>query len=406
MHDGYMTQAQVLTAKRIRFSSPFMAAISHSRFAFQNVAFLLVLAGLLLGGPWIWFNFLIVIAIVLIGNVRSPYDLTEPENPPQALHDFLARMGLPLMLTNGVLLAHYFTEGDPLHLVAGLRHVGVDLNAARAASSTVDKLVAILANGFLWGVGQSTAHELSHRLNSRSDHIISQWMSALAFDPVFSLQHPYCHHRQVGLATDPGTARRGESLYAFMRRSISGSTRYAAKFEAARLKRLGLPLFSLNNRFLTAWAIPLFYVAVCFVIGGVPSALAFLAAASVTRVILESIGYIQHYGLIRLENERIDERLSWDVYLTVTCAMLYNISRHSDHHLHPLRQSSELKISVKSPNLPYTYFALILISLIPPLYRRVIQPYLDNWDRNFATPAELDYMRANNIPHAEPIPAD
>jgi alkane 1-monooxygenase len=172
------------------------------------------------------------------------------------------------------------------------------------------------------------------------------------------------------------------------------------------MKRLGLPFYSLRNRFLTAWAIPLFYFAFVFAIGGLPSLLAFLAAVAVARVILESVGYLQHYGLLRLETERIDERLSWDVYLTVTSAMLYNVSRHGDHHMHPLRQSGELKISPKSPSLPYTYFALIFMSLAPPLYKRVMQPHLDNWDRNFATPAELDYMRANNIPHAEPVAAE
>ncbi len=400
-----MTHTPVVTPKLINFSSPLAAALSYWRFGFQDFAFVLGIAGLLLGGLWIWASFLIVVAIVIVGNAKFPYDLTEPANPPQGFLDFLARLGLPLMLANGLLLVHYFTTGDPLHLIAGLGHVGIDLDAARAASSPFDKAIAIFSTGYQWGVGQSTAHELSHRLHSRGDRAIAQWTGALAFEPIFSLHHPYCHHRLVGLPQDPGTAWRGESLYAFMPRSFMGNAAFAAQAEAARMKRLGLPFFSLRNRFLTAWLIPLFYVAAVLFIGGLPALLAFLATALVARVILESVAYLQHYGLLRVEGERVDERLSWDVYLTVTCAMLYNVSRHSDHHMHPLRQSGELKISPQTPNLPYTYFALIFMTLAPPLYRRVMQPYLDDWDRNFATPAELAYMRANNIPHAEPLPA-
>ncbi|HUO55321.1 MAG TPA: fatty acid desaturase, partial [Rhodoblastus sp.] len=325
-----MTPMPVVTPKPIRFSSPLAGALSGWRFGFQNFAFLLGVASLLLGGVWISVSLLIVIAIVIVGNAKFPYDLTEPENPPQGLLDVLARLGLPLMLANGLLLVHYFTAGDPLHLVAALRHFGVNLDAARAASSPFDKAVAIFSTGYQWGVAQSTAHELSHRLHSRRDRAIAQWMGALAFEPIFALHHPYCHHRLVGLPDDPGTARRGESLYAFMPRSFVGNATFAAQAEAARLKRLGLPFFSWRNRFLVAWLIPLFYVAVVLAIGGLPSLLAFLATALVARVILESVAYLQHYGLIRLPGERMDERLSWDVYLTVTCAMLYNVSRHSD----------------------------------------------------------------------------
>ena len=46
------------------------------------------------------------------------------------------------------------------------------------------------------------------------------------------------------------------------------------------------------------------------VIGGLPSALAFLAAAGLAHLMFEGITYIQHYGLFRVEGERIDERIS------------------------------------------------------------------------------------------------
>lgn len=397
-----MAQTQALQPKPFRFSSPLTAVISHLRFGLQNLFLLVILAGLLLGGHWIWIAFLIVVATINVGNALLPCDLDEPENPPRALHDFFARAGLPLMLANGLLLVHYFTDGDPLHIVAGLKHFGIDLDAARASSSAFDKAIAIVAVSLMWVLGQSNAHELSHRIHSKLDLSISKWMNALALDPAHALHHPYCHHRLAGLPHDPGTARRGESLYAFTRRSFVEINDFAAKAEAARLKRRGGHWLSVRNRFLTAWAIPVFYVAVAFAVGGLPSAAAFLAAAGYAHLTFEGITYIQHYGLFRLESERIDERISWDVYGAISSAATYNVNRHSDHHLHPMRHCADLKVSPGAPNLPYAYSALTTMAMIPPLYRRIMQPYLDNWDRNFATAAELAYMREHNIPHAEP----
>lgn len=397
-----MAQNHASSPKQFPFSSPLRAVISHLRFGLQNAAFLLIFTGLLLGGAWIWITFLVLVAIIYGGNTILPDDLTEPENPPRKLHNFFLRMGLPLMLANAVLLTHYFTDADHFHIVAGLQHIGIDLNAARETSSAFDKTIAIIAIGILWGFGQAAAHELTHRIHSKLDLTLSKWISALALDPANYLHHPYSHHRLVGLAIDPQTAKRGENLYAFTRRSFIESYGYAMKAEAARLERQNLPWISFKNRFLKAWAIDVFYIGVAFAIGGLPSVLGFLAAAGIAHLLVEGITYVQHYGVIRLENERIDERISWDVYGAMASAITYNVGRHADHHLHPLRHCADLKVSPRAPYLPYNYSALVGMALIPSLYRRIMQPYLDNWDRNFATTAELSYMREHNIPHAEP----
>jgi alkane 1-monooxygenase len=141
------------------------------------------------------------------------------------------------------------------------------------------------------------------------------------------------------------------------------------------------------------------------VVAGPLGGLVFLAAGCFSRLLLESTAYVEHYGLFRLEGERIDNRLSWDVYTFFSNAILYNVARHTDHHLQPLRHCADLKIDLGAPRLNHGYIALVLISLIPPLYWRIMQPHLDDWDRQFATPVELAYMRDHNIPHAEPLPA-
>ncbi|HUO54289.1 MAG TPA: fatty acid desaturase [Rhodoblastus sp.] len=390
--------------RRATTSSRLIAVLPHLRFGLQDATNLFVLSSLLAGGARIWIAFVILIATIYGANKLLPDDLTEPENPPHALHDFFARLALPLILANALLLMHYFADGDPLGLVAGLKALGVDFAAARARSSAFDKTFAIILMAIMFGIGQATAHELSHRLHSRFDLALSQWISALALDPASCLHHPYSHHRLVGLPNDPGTARRGEDLYRFTVRSFIGSHAYAINAEAARLKRQNRRWLSFENRFIRAWSIVFLYVGVAFFIGGIASALAFVATLCLAHLMLEGITYVQHYGLIRLEGERINERISWDVHGAIAAAMNYNVGRHSDHHLHPLRHGADLKITKGAPSLPYNYTSLVGIALIPPLYRRFMQPYLDHWDRHFATPAERAYMRDHNIPHAEPEP--
>jgi alkane 1-monooxygenase len=400
-----MTSVNTIDPDRFRFSSSAAAFFSHLRYSLQNIAFLLGIFGLLAGGIWLWLPFIAFVVAILIGNVKFKLDISEPENPPYALHNFLLRAALPLLLTNALLFAHYFTNTDPLHIVAGLKHVGVNLDAARASTYLADRVLGIFAQGFYWGIGQTAGHELCHRLNSRLDLGLARWIGGLALDPVFNLHHPFCHHRQLGLLRDPGTARRGDNLYGFTIRCAIGNTLYAAQAEAERMRQNGRPVFSPQNRFITAWGICLLYLGVFIVIAGPLGGLVFLAAGCFSRLLLESTAYVEHYGLFRLEGGCIDNRLSWDVYTFFSNAILYNVARHTDHHLHPQRHCADLKIDPGAPRLNHGYIALVLISLVPPLYWRIMQPHLDDWDREFATPAELAYLRDHNIPRAEPLPS-
>ena len=132
-------------------------------------------------------------------------------------------------------------------------------------------------------MAQTAAHELSHRLHSRVDLALSNWIAAFALDPALQLHHPFCHHRYVDLPNDPGTARRGESLYRFAIRSTFGNSMFAARAEAGRLRRMKRSRISLRNCFLAAWAIALFYFGVCFAIAGSTGGLAFVGAGLIAN---------------------------------------------------------------------------------------------------------------------------
>jgi hypothetical protein len=397
-----MTCLDAIEPKKFRYSSRIAALFDQSRFALQNLTFLASLAGLTVGGAWLWLPFVFLVCAIGIINARVKLDLSEPENPPHGLHNLLLRATLPLLLANGLLLASYFTASDPLHVVAGLAALGIDLKAARAATGLGDKLLAVVAQGFYWGLAQTVAHELCHRRASRLDTALSRWLGALALDPTLHLHHPFCHHRFLGLMRDPGTARRGEHVYGFALRSTLGNVVFAARAESARLRRRGRGFLSLRNRFLTAWAICLAYAGASAAVAGFAGVTVYLVSAVLARLLFDSTAYVEHYGLFRLEGERVSERLSWDVYFFSSNSVLYNAARHADHHLNPMRHYADLKIRPEAPRLNHAYITLVLMAFLPPLYWRTMQPHLDAWDAAMATPDHLAFLHEKMTRRAQP----
>jgi alkane 1-monooxygenase len=56
--------------------------------------------------------------------------------------------------------------------------------------------------------------------------------------------------------------------------------------------------------------------------------------------------------------------------------LLYHLQRHSDHHANPTRRFQALRHFDEAPQLPTGYAGMILLALVPPLWRRVMDPRL------------------------------
>ena len=375
--------------------------ISHLRFIAQNALFASSAIGLAVGGVWIWAPFVIATILINIVDAVCGPDKREDRSPPTAMHSAMLLLSAVLLALNATFFAYHFASGDPLGLVRLLRWFGVDFDAARNATSGFDLFAALIAQGFVYSVAMSTCHELLHRIESPFKMTLSRWISTLVLNPWFLIHHTGLHHRYVGLPRDVDTPRRGMSLYSFVARAWPANTAFAAQFERERLAKRGISFWSVKNRFLTGWGICAAVAGYFFLIGGCRALLAYLVSGALGRLLLNLSGYIQHYGVIRVEGEPIDARLSWDVYCVGTNALLNDIGRHADHHDHPLRPSVALCVSPGAPELHCGYLTLIGMTLIPPLFDRFMKPRLDDWDRNYATDAELAYMRANGIPCAE-----
>ena len=101
--------------------------------------------------------------------------------------------------------------------------------------------------------------------------------------------------------------------------------------------------------------------------------IAFVAAAVIGILLLETVNYIEHYGLLRNKNEygryeRVKRTHSWNSDHTIGKVMLFNLSRHSDHHYNGSKHYQLLKSVPESPQMPTGYPGMMLLSLVPPLW--------------------------------------
>jgi len=264
-----------------------------------------------------------------------------------------------------------------------------DIAAAREVAGPIHYAIGIALMGFLYGAtGINVAHELFHRTQSPLDVIAARWLLAFSWDTTFAIEHVHGHHRHVGTLQDPATARRGESLPAFWLRSTAGEIANGFRIEARRLERRGHHWFHLRNKALRGQLMSVTITAVMYYAAGITGVLGFFATALGGKLMLESINYIEHYGLVRAEGTKVAVRHSWDCYRLLSNALLYNLPRHSSHHLNASLRYWELKTFKDGPMLPMGYMSMILVALVPSLWRKVMNPRLREWDAKYANDEE------------------
>ncbi|GAB2631797.1 alkane 1-monooxygenase [Belliella aquatica] len=235
----------------------------------------------------------------------------------------------------------------------------------------------------LGALGINVAHELGHRSNKWEQFLAKAGLLPVFYQHFF-IEHNRGHHRHVSTDHDPATARKNESIYQFYFRSVIGQYLNAWKLESERLEKKGLKNLSWNNEMIRFSVYQLTYlIGVCwyFGIGILPYA---LGIGVVGFLLLETINYIEHYGLRRkmLESgryERVMPRHSWNSDHEMGRIVLFELTRHSDHHFLASRKYQILRHMDDSPQLPTGYPASMLMALVPPLWFRIMNPRLEKF---------------------------
>jgi len=224
----------------------------------------------------------------------------------------------------------------------------------------------------LGGMGINVAHELGHRQTDREKVMAKALLLPSAYMHFF-IEHNRGHHKNVSTHEDPASARLNETLYHFWVRSVVYSFISAWNLEKQRLQRVKEPVWSLKNEMIRFQLIQIaFWVLIGLVFGGV-SLLLYTGAAIVGFLTLETVNYIEHYGLARNKvsdnrYKRVEPIHSWNSNHIVGRVMLFELSRHSDHHYKPGNKYQVLEHHDNSPQMPTGYPGMMLLSALPPVW--------------------------------------
>lgn len=244
--------------------------------------------------------------------------------------------------------------------------------------------------GILSGaIGIVYAHELMHQKNP-FERWLGDILMAMALYGHFRSEHLLVHHRYVGTPRDPVTARYNESFLRFFPRVLVQCFRSAWKAEAAMLRRKGKPSADASNPFWRYAGLQAGFLVLAGLAGGWTGLLLFLIHAFIAVWQLELVNYIEHYGLTRKhlgagKYEHTKPHHSWNASHQASNWFLINLQRHSDHHYKPDRRFPLLQTysSADAPQLPHGYAVMGFLAMIPPLWRRRMNPLVRRWRKTF-----------------------
>jgi alkane 1-monooxygenase len=242
--------------------------------------------------------------------------------------------------------------------------------SALAALATV--AMGIGMGGVTGSQGITFAHELGHS-KSKFDRCLGWCLMASVSYSHFMVEHYRGHHPRAATFADPASARRGESLWRFLPRTLAGSWRSAWQLETQQLRQMRRGW--LRSPLLWATAAQVAWLVCLGAVFG-PLAVLFWAVQSAYAVfLLETINYVEHYGLQRAETggkrEPFGVQHAWNADHWVTNSFIANLQRHSDHHMHAWKPYPTLE-PLAGPQLPTGYAGCIWLATVPPLWFRVM----------------------------------
>ena len=137
--------------------------------------------------------------------------------------------------------------------------------------------------------------------------------------------------------------------------------------------------FSLKNQMLFyIFFQGLYLITILYFFGSFGLAIA-LVVGFISFLFLETINYIEHYGLVREKTksgryERVQTKHSWNSNHLIGRIVLYELTRHSDHHFIASKKYQVLEHKDESPQLPFGYPTCILLAMFPPLWFHLMNP--------------------------------
>jgi NAD(P)H-flavin reductase/ferredoxin len=402
--DRFTTQADVAAATAAGEAEPaelpatVLDVLHYLKFFAFHVIGLLAIGAIFLGGTWATAGLLAVVVLYMLGDAVCGDDASTPSFRYPGILTLQLWLALPLLSAIVFAAVWSVSSGDPLIVGAAITDlIGYDVLAARADNTWGQYAAILILTGLMIGlIGTITGHELTHRTWDPVSMWIGRWLLAFSFDTNFAIEHVYGHHRYVSTTLDPATAPRGRNVYYHIVASTIRGNISAWKIEAERLRKKRLSPYSWHNSVIRGQLMSVTLVAIAYAMGGWPAAGFFAACALFGKSLLEIVNYMEHYGMVRNPATPVQPRHSWNTNRRISSWTMFNLTRHSHHHAQGEVPYHELKPYADAPMMINGYLTTMIVTLIPPLWHRLMTPKVLAWDRDYATPEERELARLAN----------
>lgn len=337
---------------------------------------------------WAWFLYGVIFGIIPILDYIIGKDPSNPDEETQ----------VPSMTEE--IIYRVFT------IIMGFVWLGVLFYAGHVFMNNdyglLGKLGWIVSIGTVGGIiAINLGHELIHK-----DPKLENWMGGLLLSSVtyagFKVEHVRGHHVHVSTPEDASSSDYNQGLYDFLPKAFVKNFKNAWVLEKKYLERKGKKNISIHNELIWWYAISASFALAFGVLWGWQGVLFFFAQSFVAAFTLEVINYVEHYGLHRRvkENgryERVTPAHSWNSNYLLTNIALFQLQRHSDHHAYAKRRYQVLRHYDDSPQLPGGYAAMYVLALIPPLWKKVVNPRVEAYYQGEMDQLFRNSKRVNNI---------
>ena len=323
---------------------------------------LMAIIGLIFKGFWVWATPIFAFVCIPVLELVFPIDNKnlEPNEIDTKLKknifDWLLYFNLPVVYSI---------------LIYGLLLVSI------SPLETYELIGLIVSVGIVLGVnGINVGHELGHR-QTTNERFIGKALLLPSFYMHFYIEHNYGHHLHAATPEDPATARFNQSVYSFWFTSTIRQYFSAWKIQIKLLKNNNLSFISLKNDMLWFTILQLAYLLAVFSLFSITTFVFAVATGVVGFILLETVNYIEHYGLLRQQTksgryERVKEVHSWNSNHVVGRIVLYELTRHSDHHYKSSKKYQVLDCHEESPQMPFGYPTSMVLAMLPPLWFKIM----------------------------------
>lgn len=314
--------------------------------------------GIYYGGAWCYaaliFTFVLLPVLELLLPVNK-LNYTAPETQNRLKNkwfDVLLYLNVPIVYSSLVFTLYKISH--------------IDLSLSEVIGATLSLGIILGSNGI------NVAHELGHR-EKVTERILGKILLIPSHYTHFFIEHNHGHHLHVSTPEDPSTAKYNQNLYSFWFQTVMGTYVKAWQIQKKLNQVENRSWYSVKNDMIWFTIIQISYLFSVYYFFGFIGFIVALFSGIVGFLLLETINYIEHYGLKRSQvnsgrYERVSEKHSWNSNHVLGRIILYELTRHSDHHYKSQKKYQILEYHDVSPQMPFGYPTSMVLSFFPPIW--------------------------------------